>query len=436
MPRFINLLRSTPTFFSFLVFNYIDQTPERAHLLSFSCVPAIFQNGWCLEESALWSSFLTSYSAHLTSLPLNSAHFLPFRAFFLQKLGTDYLPRVLFDELEVLLFQTEANEERLQFDFDEDSFGLLPIVYINTLTKTARKIVALLNLHLSRIPVSVRSLLKSISERSMKICGFPLNGIDLSMFFFLECLFLPVIRKPSLVGVDTDPSYVLDDLAHLFFFSHFISLMPSPPLVMPMLRIVGRDSICFFGLIKDLICSVAGSTEYSSEFREANFAKIIPEYSKLAQFHPLDLFELHTAAVLAARTATEMLPADALAQFDYLLEVAPGVNPIYQYDVFAVELLCPERNEQLIPIVNPELDDCFANVLRNARPELFEFAPLEKVLEFCGKTVDSSIANASVICRSRTMFLKVFLIMKWRNGIRQRKIRHHLQLKLGFRLMV
>lgn len=230
------------------------------------------------------------------------------------------------------------------------------------------------------------------------------------MLFFLECLLLPVIKKPSLIGVDTDPSYVLDDLANLVFFSHFVSLMPSPPLVLPMLRIVGQDHILFFEIIKDLIRSAnVPPSEYSSEFREANFARIIPDYSKLAQFHPLDLLELHTSAVLAARTATEMLPPDALAQFDYLLEVAPGINPVYQYDVFALELLCPQGLEESQTVAHPELRDCLANFLRTTRAELFEHATLDAALAFCGRTADSGIVNAAMICRIKSGILENFL---------------------------
>jgi hypothetical protein len=64
LPNFLNFLRQHPTFFSFLICSAIETHPRESQLLSFSAIPAIFQNGWCDEESLLWTQFLEKYMQH------------------------------------------------------------------------------------------------------------------------------------------------------------------------------------------------------------------------------------------------------------------------------------------------------------------------------------------------------------------------------------
>jgi hypothetical protein len=103
LPNYLTFLRNRPRYFSFLMCKLIERDADMAPLISFSTIPAVFQNGWCYEESERWSRFLQSYVDHLyrSNQPLlpESAHFVPIRSFLLQKLGLEYLQLSVVSDL-------------------------------------------------------------------------------------------------------------------------------------------------------------------------------------------------------------------------------------------------------------------------------------------------------------------------------------------------
>jgi hypothetical protein len=297
----------------------------------------------------------------------------------------------------------------LQFHFDGEV--LLPRLYIATLEKTGHEIAGAMRLHLSRVPPSVRILLAGISRLTLRVCGLPLSGTDLANLFFVVAVFLPAIKTPSFIGVDTDPSYALDDLAHLFFFSNFKSLVPPPPLVMPMLKIVGRTTFSFSEMIGHLIrSSELPAREYSSELLEEHFLQVIPGYVKLAQFMPIDLNTLHTAAIVVAQKDRSMLNANTIAQLDYLLGSPPGLDRTQQYDVFALELVLPSIPPPVLPALSlpAHVNDCFTTLFRSVDAPLFEAAPINNSVLFAGRA-RPALANASIVCEMNSSSVCNFL---------------------------
>jgi hypothetical protein len=221
-------------------------------------------------------------------------------------------------------------------------------------------------------------------------------------------VFLPAIKTPSFIGLDIDPSYALDDLAHLFFFSNFQSLVPPPPLIMPMLRIVGKNTFSFSEVIRDLILS---AREQSSEILEKYFLRVVPGYVKLAQFMPVDLDALHRAAIFIAQKDKAIMNENTLAQLDYLLGAPPGLDRAQQYDVFALELVLPSLPPPVLPSpsVPSHVRDCFTSLFRVVDAPLFEAAPASDSLAFAGRA-DLALANAAVVCQLNSAAARDFLV--------------------------
>jgi hypothetical protein len=261
-----------------------------------------------------------------------------------------------------------------------------------------------------------------------------MSGEELATFFFLVCLIIPVIKKPSFIGVDTDPSYALDDLANMFFFTHFSSLVPPPPLVFSMLKICRGPSFHISALISDLIrSSRPSSDDYSSEFRESNFASVIPSSSKTALVLPLDLFELHTSAVVARHAGSDLLTPDALVQFDYLLGAPPDLDPTRQYEIFGLELTLPRPDDPPPSSSLPrEVRESFASLFRSASPQLFESSPIESAIAFL--SADRALANAATVCLSHVSSLLPFLEAENARSVMTRRAQSSLavETRLGF----
>jgi hypothetical protein len=429
LPRFINVLRSDLTFFAFIVFNFLDHSSSQAPLLCFSAIPGVFQCGWCLEEANLWGLFLVHYVERLYSagviLRLDSVHFLPFRAFLLQKLGTEYLPRVAGAALDRLVYDTRAREERVYFTFD--GARLLPIQYIETLKEVARTITRNMRRFFSLVPGSVRGFLARVSEKSLKVGGIELAGAELASFLFVFCALVPVIRKPAFIGVNTDSVFMLDDLAHLLLYSNFKSDGPLPPLFVPLLPMLG-NAFSVAALMVDLM----NSSHNEGELREAVFVEVVPNYSKLTSFLPLDLVALHTSAILGSQAAAEMLNPAALAQFDYLLGAPPGLDPTRQYDVFAIELTPPEPTAPVIPspMLPLAVADAIRAFFREVDARLFEAGSITSRIEFCSRS-QPSLAGAAVICLAYSSSLPAFLSAEVSHAKSERSRRSSLAMQAG-----
>jgi len=101
--RFPPFLRTDPAYFSHLMYFVIEKDPSKAIFVAFSTIPVVFRNGWCYEESELWSVFLQHYVDHVCrhsrDVPPDSPHFLPIHSFFLHKLGLDYLRLAVVNDL-------------------------------------------------------------------------------------------------------------------------------------------------------------------------------------------------------------------------------------------------------------------------------------------------------------------------------------------------
>jgi hypothetical protein len=227
MPNLFNFLRTNAQIFSLIVFSAIEERRIDHQFISFSTIPALFQNGWCIEESDLWSEFLSHYLTHISAycdyVGPTSPHLAPFRAFFIQKLILDYLPLSVSSDLGKFLFHPEARRARVQFTFD--AAKLLHRDYIRIINSTARGIMSKLRLHLARVPLSVRRLLTNISNSPFKFGSCAKSGLEKASFFFVNCALIPVIREPILLGIDVDPVFLLDDLADMFFYFNFLDVL-------------------------------------------------------------------------------------------------------------------------------------------------------------------------------------------------------------------
>ena len=158
--------------------------------------------------------------------------FLPFQAFFIQKLSFNYLKFAIEPILRKIVHDQEIAHLRVKFEFNEAH--IVPVKYINRLIDYSKEIVEMLNIYLNRVPISIRKVLSMISSKQLKIASSTFSKKYLATFFFISSCLAPVIRKPQLLGVDfnEDKQFIFDDLSNIFLLQNFeIHKIPYPFMV-------------------------------------------------------------------------------------------------------------------------------------------------------------------------------------------------------------
>jgi hypothetical protein len=414
MPSFLNFLRQNPQFFSFLIFSSNSHKPADAHFLAYSTIPAIFQAGWCVEESVLWLQFLESYLEHMVtrckSLTINSPHLKPFEAFFLQKLAFDFIQVSMVADVEALLFTSRAKECRLQFK--KAGPYLVPDEYMDIVFTGALSIVDKLRSQMWRVPIVVRRLLATISRLSLRI-PLPHTGVDLACFFFVSCVLVPVLKDPIIMGIDEDSCFVTDDLANLLLSSNCPSALIVPPIICAFFVSHNPSSLRITPMITELT-KRCDATEFSTEFQELELIGSCAEYRKVAIFLPLDLYKVHKAAVAYGAHGGRFLTPGALVSFDYLLTAHPEIDNALIFDIFAVDLampLVPESDTEWEIDLPIRIRSCFLSVFSEVPASLFECAdPSTVVGHYRLRPIGSAHRNGIDVILKNLCFLRQFLI--------------------------
>ncbi|KAK8900351.1 hypothetical protein M9Y10_002677 [Tritrichomonas musculus] len=381
----IAFLRENLHFTANLFFKAIDTKAVDPKFLSFSTIPTLFQNGWCVEEDLLWSTFLTCYLRLMERTVLsdhNSPLFYPFKAFFLQKLSLDYLQLALASDLQSFVDDKDITSLRVHFEFD--AINMVPKLYMNRIHQSAKNIINKLNFYENRIPLSIRRLLAHISSSQITINKVTYRDINVANFFFVNCCLLPVLSEPYMIGLDTTttPQFVFDDLYNLFFYSNHSNL--KPPSCFTLTKVINPEEFQTSKLVDSLIQSA--NLEPISEFHESLFQLMSDRYQKTITFMPLDLYYIHVAFVKFSNAFADALDENgtkSLHSFDFLMNIAPEVNQEQQYNMFTQQiktLALPPRS--FVPKKFTPMERCYKTALSNISVLLFDSVGDEKAMEF------------------------------------------------------
>ncbi|OHT00269.1 hypothetical protein TRFO_33050 [Tritrichomonas foetus] len=515
----ITFLRDQPKFTAKIFFKAMKiENYEDAKFISFSTIPALYQNGWCIEENNLWMQFLDYYTENIeqstmtieknitvisekyltqkqqNNIPLvqtseNNNHtrssnafkalshlksafnnpssryslstknhassnqnnpskhfdnsnengknnllhnkdfkyephsnfYLPLQSFFISKLSLDYLPMAVAPTLNEISHDFELQKLRVVFEFD--AAHMVPLKYIQKLFKYAQNIVEMLELHLNRVPLSIRRFLLLLSEKTLKFGEKEYTGNSLSTFFFLSCCLLPIIKEPQLIGVDASfvGDFVFEDLSNIFLFQHFQGICKAPPFMNSADAVIGKNKLNITKLITSLIESVScdyisnplesrplsrrSSTTSSNSIRieisddvenlenessESIFRQTNDRYQKISSFMPLDIFYIHKVfkdhGMIASTMSLDEADLMSLQSYDYLMFLQPEINSEMAYNMFTQTMKSfdseksenKNKNVQISPY-----EKCFKDSLSNIfSVNDIDRVGLEKVLEF------------------------------------------------------
>lgn len=382
----IQFLRENLHFTATLFFKAIQDNLVDAKFVSFSTIPTLFQNGWCVEEDLLWSTFLTCFLCQMDAVkPLdpNSPLFYPFKAFFIQKLSLDYFQITLAPDLQSFIDDKDISALRVNFDFD--AVHMMPTQYINRISKAASNIMQKMSMYLSIVPLSVRRLLAQISATQLVINYNTYNDLELANFFFINCCLLPAISEPHMIGLDAagSPQFVFDDLANLFFFSNYMNLRFHPPFVFTMTAVLDSNQFKTKKLVNSLI--ETSNSEPVGVFYEALIQQASDRYQKTVTFMPLDLYLIHLAFVQYSESLSSVLNESgqkSLKSLDYLLTVKPEVIKEQQYNMFTQTMKMPHLTPTYVPTKLTSAERCFKTVFSNLSVTSFDSLGPLKAMEF------------------------------------------------------
>ncbi|OHS96173.1 hypothetical protein TRFO_10086 [Tritrichomonas foetus] len=384
----ITFLRDNLHFTATLFFKAIESNTIDAKFVSFSTIPTLFQNGWCVEEDLLWSTFLTCYLRQfdlMDQIDPNSKLFFPFKAFFLQKLSLDYLQLALAPDLQSFIDDQDIPSLRVNFEFD--AIHMMPKLYINRIQQAAISIIKKLELYLDRVPLSVRRLLTQISASIMKIGFNQYSDISLSNFFFVNCCLVPVITEPHLIGLDAagSPQFVFDDLANLFFFSNFNNMRFPPPFVFSMTSVLDTKNFDARRLVDSLVNS--SNLEPIAEIHESLFQLASDRYQKSVNFMPLDLYYIHKAFVKFSPEISQYCLDEngqkSMTSFDYLMKMNPEVNHEQAFNMFTQQMRLPNPpTPSFVPKKLTSIERCYKTAFTNLSLTQFEIVGPVQAMEF------------------------------------------------------
>ena len=384
----ITFLRENLHFTASLFFTAIENKIIDAKFISFSTIPTLFQNGWCVEEDMLWSTFLSCYLRKfetISQIDPNSPLFFPFKAFFFQKLSLDYLQLSLAPVLQSFIDDQDIPALRVNFEFD--ATHMQPKQYIIRIQQAGNAIIKNLELHLDRVPLSVRRLLTQISASMMKIGFNQYSDVNLANFFFVNCCVVPVILEPHLIGLDAagSPQFVFDDLANLFFFSNFMNVRFPPPFVFSMTAVLNTKHYSTRRLVESLI--ISSNSEPIAEFHESLFQLASDRYTKSVNFMPLDLFYIHKAFVKFSETigpqSLDENGMKSLKSFEFLLQIDPEIQSELAFNMFTQQMKTPA---QPTPLYTPQtlssIERCYKVAFSNLPIDNFHIMGPEKAMAF------------------------------------------------------
>lgn len=407
---YIMFLRENMHYTASLFYHSIREHKINIRFVAFSTIPTLFQQGWCMEEDLLWSSFLGKYMKLISSetkTRLNSSVFEPITAFLLQSLANDFLQLSVLPDLRVLAHDNTVAHDRIKFTFN--GLNLVPKEYIQKLYQTATLILEKMVNNLSHIPLSVRNLFSNATKLHFQIEAEKISGINCAVFIFLNCCLIPALKEPHLIGLNTDgcEQFILDDLANLFFFSNFQTIKMAPPVILTFLSMLDSSVLQVTNMVSNLVAS--SRHESSIEIHEKLLLEL-GEIPKRALFMPYDLYFIHMAFKNSHKFAKKALSRhgkESLKSFDFLFNIDLELKKPQAYNMFYVMMKQAEMVERDPSVnfsqLNASSQKSFNYIFSELQPVLFlnKDDQIRSVLEFAlvlaYKNLDTKLV-AALLC--------------------------------------